>query len=90
MSVAVSGYNCIVDLSEKKYKGEERVLCMLGAQTLQTLAGVPNQSLESIVNVAKSLQSETFRMRISRNNTPMLRILVPTKVQQQWGFCVEL
>lgn len=56
---AVRGYRCIITLSEKMSVEKERVLRMLGATVVRTPAGVPIESPDSIINVARRLQSET-------------------------------
>lgn len=55
----VKGYRCVITLSEKMSKEKALILRCLGATIVRTPAGVPIESPESIINVAKRLHNET-------------------------------
>ncbi|KAK5993983.1 Beta-thionase [Cladobotryum mycophilum] len=55
---AVKGYKCIITISEKMSEEKVIVLRSLGAEIVRTPAGVPIESPDSIISVAKRLQSE--------------------------------
>ncbi|CAG8055526.1 unnamed protein product [Penicillium nalgiovense] len=54
----IKGYKCIITLSEKIFLEKEQILHALGAQVVRTPAGVPSESPESFINVARRLQTE--------------------------------
>jgi cystathionine beta-synthase len=56
---AVKGYNCIIVLSEKMSLEKEQILHALGASVVRTPAGVPIESDDSILSVARRLNKET-------------------------------
>jgi cystathionine beta-synthase len=55
---AIKGYKCIITLSEKMSLEKEQILHALGAQVVRTPAGVPIDSPDSIISVARRLQKE--------------------------------
>lgn len=55
---AVKGYKCIIVLSQKMSLEKEQVLHALGARVVRTPAGVPIESEDSILSVAKRLNKE--------------------------------
>ncbi|OJJ46447.1 hypothetical protein ASPZODRAFT_66185 [Penicilliopsis zonata CBS 506.65] len=59
LMAAIKGYKCIITLSEKMSLEKERVLKALGARVVRTPAGVPIDSPDSILSVARRLQQET-------------------------------
>ncbi|KAF2676853.1 cystathionine beta-synthase [Lentithecium fluviatile CBS 122367] len=58
LMAAVKRYKCIIILSEKMSMEKEQILCMLGTRVVRTPAGVPIESPDSIISVAKCLQKE--------------------------------
>lgn len=56
---AIKGYKCIIVLSEKMSLEKEQILHVLGATVVRTPAGVPIESDDSILNVAKRLHKDT-------------------------------
>lgn len=59
LMAAIKGYKCIITLSEKMSLEKEQILKALGATVVRTPAGVPIDSPDSIICVAKRLQKET-------------------------------
>ncbi|KAL6230520.1 hypothetical protein BDW75DRAFT_234347 [Aspergillus navahoensis] len=59
LMAAVKGYNCIIVLSEKMSLEKEQILHALGASVVRTPAGVPIESDDSILSVARRLNKET-------------------------------
>lgn len=55
---AAKGYKCIITLSEKMSKEKEQILNALGTRVVRTPAGVPIESPDSIISVAKRLRAE--------------------------------
>ncbi|QVM05306.1 hypothetical protein D8B26_000015 [Coccidioides posadasii str. Silveira] len=58
---AIKGYKCIITLSEKMSLEKEQILHALGARVVRTPAGVPIDSPDSIISVAKRLRNEIPR-----------------------------
>lgn len=58
LMAAIKGYKCIITLSEKMSLEKEQILKALGATVVRTPAGVPIDSPDSIISVAKRLQNE--------------------------------
>lgn len=56
LMAATKGYKCIITLSEKISLGKEQILIALGAK--RTPAGVPIESPNSILSVARRLDKE--------------------------------
>ncbi|KAF3193806.1 hypothetical protein TWF225_009351 [Orbilia oligospora] len=56
---AIKGYKCIITISEKMSEEKIPILKLLGATIVRTPPGVPIESPESIISVAKRLQQET-------------------------------
>lgn len=55
---AIKGYKCIITMSEKMSLEKEQILQALGAKVMRTPAGVPIESPNSIVGVARRLKGE--------------------------------
>lgn len=55
---AIKGYKCIIVLSEKMSLEKEQILRALGADVVRTPAGVPIDSPDSILCVARRLKDE--------------------------------
>lgn len=53
---AIKGYKCIITLSEKMSLEKEQTLQALGAKVVRTPAGVPIESPDSILSVARRLK----------------------------------
>ncbi|KAK1148451.1 hypothetical protein N8T08_009454 [Aspergillus melleus] len=58
LMAAIKGYKCIITLSEKMSQEKEQILLALGAQVVRTPAGVPIESPDSILSVARRLNQE--------------------------------
>ncbi|GKZ22421.1 hypothetical protein AbraIFM66951_002919 [Aspergillus brasiliensis] len=58
LMASVKGYKCIIVLSEKMSLEKEQVLHALGARVVRTPAGVPIESEDSILSVARRLNKE--------------------------------
>ncbi|EER25665.1 Cystathionine beta-synthase, putative [Coccidioides posadasii C735 delta SOWgp] len=61
LMAAIKGYKCIITLSEKMSLEKEQILHALGARVVRTPAGVPIDSPDSIISVAKRLRNEIPR-----------------------------
>lgn len=55
---AIKGYKCIITMSEKMSLEKEQILQALGAKVVRTPAGVPIESPNSIIGVARRLKGE--------------------------------
>ena len=55
---AIKGYKCIITLSGKMSSEKEQILIALGARVVRTPAGVPIESPDSIISVARRLREE--------------------------------
>lgn len=55
---AIKGYECIITVPGKTSLEKEQVLHALGAKVVRTPAGVPSESPDSNINVAKRLNEE--------------------------------
>ncbi|KAK2764554.1 hypothetical protein FQN54_009249 [Arachnomyces sp. PD_36] len=58
LMAAIKGYKCIITLSEKMSSEKEQILIALGARVVRTPAGVPIESPDSIISVARRLREE--------------------------------
>ncbi|KAB8225037.1 tryptophan synthase beta subunit-like PLP-dependent enzyme [Aspergillus novoparasiticus] len=58
LMAATKGYKCIITLSEKMSLEKEQILNALGAKVVRTPAGVPIESPNSILSVARRLNKE--------------------------------
>lgn len=55
---AIKGYKCIITMSEKMSLEKEQILQALGTKVVRTPAGVPIESPNSIIGVARRLKGE--------------------------------
>ncbi|KAF3213181.1 hypothetical protein TWF192_009849 [Orbilia oligospora] len=86
---AIKGYKCIITISEKMSEEKILILKSLGATIVRTPAGVPIESPESIISVAKRLQKETPNSHIldqygNRNNPEAHRLGTGPEI---WAQC---
>lgn len=58
LMAAIKGYKCIITMSEKMSLEKEQILQALGAKVVRTPAGVPIESPNSIIGVARRLNRE--------------------------------
>lgn len=58
LMAAIKGYKCIITMSEKMSLEKEQILQALGAKVVRTPAGVPIESPNSIIGVARRLKRE--------------------------------
>ncbi|WEW60238.1 cysteine synthase [Emydomyces testavorans] len=59
LMAAIKGYKCIITMSEKTSLEKEQIIRALGAKVVRTPIGIPSDSPESMISVAKRLREET-------------------------------
>lgn len=86
---AVKGYKCVITISEKMSEEKVLVLKSLGAEIVRTPAGVPIDSPNSIISVAKRLQRERPNSHILDQYTNPNNPLAHERgtAPELWGQC---